>query len=261
LFYFKRVKIEERKKRMQSYTTHILTQLKNGLLSIEEAEEQLKGFTDYGFAKIDDEREFRQGFPEVIFGAGKTPEQITQIFNHLVSQEQTVLATRVNEFAAEEVCRKVKGTVYDSAGKTLLYKPEGYKLQNGKKIGVICAGTSDIPVAREAEVTIEAMGHQYTSFYDIGVAGIHRLFAQLEEIRKCEVLIVVAGMEGALPSVVGGLVSTPVIAVPTSIGYGAHLKGVTSLLSMLNTCASGVTVVNIDNGFGAGYSASLMLRV
>lgn len=246
---------------MQSYTTHILTQLKNGYLSIEEAEEQLKGFTDYGFAKVDDEREFRQGFPEVIYGAGKTPEQIVQIFMHLVNKGKTVLATRVAEDAAVKVCREVEGAVYDSAGKTLLYKPEDYELKTEKKIGVICAGTSDIPVAREAEVTIEAMGHQYSSFYDIGVAGIHRLFAQLEEIKKCDVLIVVAGMEGALPSVVGGLVSTPVIAVPTSIGYGAHLNGITSLLSMLNTCASGVTVVNIDNGFGAGYSASLMLRI
>lgn len=246
---------------MQSYTTHILTQLKSGLLSIEEAEEQLKGFTDYGFAKVDDEREFRQGFPEVIFGAGKTTEQILQIFMHLVKKEKTVLATRVDVKAAEEVCRHVEEAVYDSAGRTLLYKPEGYEMKTEKKIGVICAGTSDIPVAREAEVTIEAMGHQYSSFYDIGVAGIHRLFAQLEEIKKCDVLIVVAGMEGALPSVVGGLVSMPVIAVPTSIGYGAHLNGITSLLSMLNTCASGVTVVNIDNGFGAGYSASLMLRV
>ncbi|WHX42690.1 nickel pincer cofactor biosynthesis protein LarB [Mesobacillus sp. AQ2] len=246
---------------MQSYTTHILTQLKNGYLSIEEAEEQLQGFTDYGFAKVDDEREFRQGFPEVIYGAGKTPEQIVQIFRHLVNKGKTVLATRVAEGAAEKVCREVEGAVYDSAGKTLLYKPEDYELKTEKKIGVICAGTSDIPVAREAEVTIEAMGHQYSSFYDIGVAGIHRLFAQLEEIKKCDVLIVVAGMEGALPSVVGGLVSTPVIAVPTSIGYGAHLNGITSLLSMLNTCASGVTVVNIDNGFGAGYSASLMLRI
>jgi pyridinium-3,5-biscarboxylic acid mononucleotide synthase len=246
---------------MQSYTTHILTQLKNGYLSIEEAEEQLKGFTDYGFAKVDDEREFRQGFPEVIYGAGKTPEQIVQIFMHLVNKGKTVLATRVAGDAAEKVCREVEGAVYDSAGKTLLYIPEDYELKTEKKIGVICAGTSDIPVAREAEVTIEAMGHQYSSFYDIGVAGIHRLFAQLEEIKKCDVLIVVAGMEGALASVVGGLVSTPVIAVPTSIGYGAHLNGITSLLSMLNTCASGVTVVNIDNGFGAGYSASLMLRI
>lgn len=247
---------------MVSYTTHILTQLKDGYLSIEDAEKQLKGFTDYGFAKVDDEREFRQGFPEVIFGAGKTIEQIKHIFQHLVDQEKTVLATRVNPRAAEEVSQQIDSAIYDSLGKTLLYKPPGYRLKNEqKKIGVICAGTSDIPVAREAEVTIEAMGHQYSSFYDIGVAGIHRLFAQLEEIKKCDVLIVVAGMEGALPSVVGGLVSMPIIAVPTSIGYGVHLNGITSLLSMLNTCASGVTVVNIDNGFGAGYSASLMLRV
>lgn len=246
---------------MQTYTTHILTQLKSGLLSIEEAEEQLKGFTDYGFAKVDDEREFRQGFPEVIFGAGKTTEQILHIFMHLVNKEKTVLATRVEANAADAVCTQIEGAVYDPAGRTLLYKPEGHEVKIEKKIGVICAGTSDIPVAREAEVTIEAMGHRYQSFYDIGVAGIHRLFAQLEEIRKCDVLIVVAGMEGALPSVVGGLVSMPIIAVPTSIGYGAHLNGIASLLSMLNTCASGVTVVNIDNGFGAGYSASLMLRV
>ncbi|PFG05065.1 nickel pincer cofactor biosynthesis protein LarB [Bacillus sp. es.034] len=246
---------------MESYTKHILTQLKSGNLSIEEAEDQLKGFTDYGFAKVDDEREFRQGFPEVIFGAGKTPEQINGIFNHLVHKGNTVLATRVNPLAAKEVCEQIEGVIYESVGKTLLYKSEGYDVVNDKKIGVICAGTSDIPVAREAEITIEAMGHQYTTFYDIGVAGIHRLFAQLEEIRKCDVLIVVAGMEGALPSVVGGLVSAPIVAVPTSIGYGTHLNGITSLLSMLNTCASGVTVVNIDNGFGAGYSASLMLRV
>ncbi|TKH03455.1 nickel pincer cofactor biosynthesis protein LarB [Peribacillus simplex] len=247
---------------MNTYTTHILTQLKSGFLSIEDAEKQLKGFTDYGFAKVDDEREFRQGFPEVIFGAGKTTEQLKRIFRHLVDQEKTVLATRVDPPAAEEVSHQIEGAIYDPLGKTLLYKPSGYTLKNEqKKIGVICAGTSDIPVAREAEVTIEAMGHQYSSFYDIGVAGIHRLFAQLEEIKKCHVLIVVAGMEGALPSVVGGLVSMPIIAVPTSIGYGSHLNGITPMLSMLNTCASGVTVVNIDNGFGAGYSASLMLRV
>lgn len=246
---------------MESYTTHILTQLKKGNLSIEEAEEKLKGFTDYGFAKVDDAREFRQGFPEVIFGANKTKEQIFEIFQHLVSQGQTVLATRVTEEAAEQVCSRIPEAMYDRAGRTLLFKPDTYSIRNTKKIGVICAGTSDIPVAREAEVTIEAMGHDYASFYDIGVAGIHRLFAHLDEIKKCQVLVVVAGMEGALPSVVGGLVSIPVVAVPTSVGYGAHLNGITSLLSMLNTCASGVTVVNIDNGFGAGYAASLMLRL
>ncbi|WP_173917677.1 nickel pincer cofactor biosynthesis protein LarB [Halobacillus sp. Marseille-Q1614] len=247
---------------MDSYTKHILTQFQEGVLSIEEAEERLKGFTDYGFAKVDDAREFRQGFPEVIFGANKTPEQIAGIFNHLASQNQTVLATRVTDLAAKEVCDLLPEVSYDPAGRTLLYKPDTYVMKNEtKKIGVICAGTSDIPVAREAEVTIEAMGHVCQSFYDIGVAGIHRLFAQLEEIKSCQVLIVVAGMEGALPSVVGGLVSVPLIAVPTSVGYGTHLNGITSLLSMLNTCASGVTVVNIDNGFGAGYAASLMLRV
>ncbi|CAH0343848.1 nickel pincer cofactor biosynthesis protein LarB [Bacillus sp. CECT 9360] len=247
---------------MESYTTHILSQLKEGILSIEEAEEKLKGFTDYGFAKVDDAREFRQGFPEVIFGANKTEAQIVEIFNHLVNQKQTVLATRVTTVAAEAVCSLIPATKYDEAGRTLLYKPDTYSIRDGKKkIGVICAGTSDIPVAREAEVTIEAMGHLFQGFYDIGVAGIHRLFAQMEEINKCQILVVIAGMEGALPSVVGGLVSVPVIAVPTSVGYGANLNGVAALLSMLNTCASGVTVVNIDNGFGAGYAASLMLRV
>ncbi|WP_082235392.1 nickel pincer cofactor biosynthesis protein LarB [Halobacillus massiliensis] len=247
---------------MNSYTKHILAQFQEGVLSIEEAEEKLKGFTDYGFAKVDDARVFRQGFPEVIFGANKTPEQITSIFSHLVEQNLTVLATRITDQAAEKVCALIQDVNYDPAGRTLLYKPDTYVKKNEtKKIGVICAGTSDIPVAREAEVTIDAMGHVCQSFYDIGVAGIHRLFNQLEEIRSCDVLLVVAGMEGALPSVVGGLVSVPLIAVPTSVGYGTHMNGITSLLSMLNTCASGVTVVNIDNGFGAGYAASLMVRV
>ncbi|WP_110929615.1 nickel pincer cofactor biosynthesis protein LarB [Bacillus massiliglaciei] len=246
---------------MDSYNKDILTQFKNGSLSLEEAEQKLKGFTDYGFAKVDDHRKYRQGFPEVIFGANKTPEHITGIFRHLLMEGHTVLATRVSAEAANYVTAEISGIEYDQAGRTLLYKAKNHQIADKKTIGVICAGTSDIPVAREAEVTIEAMGHKSVSFYDIGVAGIHRLFAQLEEIRKCNVLIVVAGMEGALPSVVGGLVSVPVIAVPTSVGYGAHLEGLTSLLSMLNTCASGVTVVNIDNGFGAGYSASLMARI
>jgi pyridinium-3,5-biscarboxylic acid mononucleotide synthase len=210
---------------------------------------------DLGFAQVDTHRALRKGFPEVIFGAGKTPAQAVKIAAKLLEREQRVLVTRVNEEHARALKRKFRMAVHHrlarcvTLGKTPLPKRPG-------SIAVVCAGTSDLPVAEEAAVTAEIMGNRVERVADAGVAGLHRLLPHLEVIQSANVLIVVAGMEGALPSVVAGLVSRPVIAVPTSVGYGASFGGVAALLAMLNSCASGVTVVNIDNGFGAGYAAS-----
>lgn len=210
---------------------------------------------DLGFAQVDTHRALRKGFPEVIFGAGKTPEQVVKIAGKLLENEGQVLITRVNEAHARAVKKKFKTAVHHESarcitlGKAVLRHPEGY-------IAVTCAGTSDLPVAEEAALTAEIMGNRVERISDVGVAGVHRLFGRLEQIQAANVIIVVAGMEGALPSVVAGLVSRPVIAVPTSIGYGASFGGLAPLLGMLNSCGSGVTVVNIDNGFGAGYAAS-----
>lgn len=210
---------------------------------------------DLGFAQVDTHRALRKGFPEVIFGAGKTPEQVIRIAAKLLSGENQILITRVTVEHARALRRKFKQAKYhETAGCVTIEKAHLPKRPG--TIAVICAGTSDLPVAEEAVVTAEIMGNRVERICDIGVSGLHRLLAKMEAIQKANVLVVVAGMEGALPSVVAGLVARPVIAVPTSVGYGASFGGVAALLGMLNSCGSGVTVVNIDNGFGAGYAAS-----
>ncbi len=210
---------------------------------------------DMGFAQVDTHRALRKGFPEVIFGAGKTPEQVVKIAAKLLEREDRLLITRVNEKHAAAVKRKFRKARHHETARCITIgwpkaiNPNGY-------IAVVCAGTSDLPVAEEAAITAEIMGNRVERISDVGVAGVHRLFGRLSQIQAANAIVVVAGMEGALPSVVAGLVSKPVIAVPTSVGYGASFGGLAPLLGMLNSCGSGVTVVNIDNGFGAGYAAS-----
>ena len=210
---------------------------------------------DLGFAQADTHRALRKGFPEVIFGAGKTPAQIVQIAASLYKTEQRLLITRVTPAHARALRKKFKRVAHHEAARCVTMEKAPLPKRAGA-IAILCAGTSDIPIAEEAAVTADIMGNQVERIYDVGVAGLHRLLRRLEVIRAAHVIIAVAGMEGALPSVVAGLVSRPVIAVPTSIGYGASFNGLTALLAMLNSCGSGVTVVNIDNGFGAGYAAS-----
>lgn len=210
---------------------------------------------DLGFAQVDTHRALRRGFPEVIFGEGKTAEQVLKIAAKLVQLESRVLVTRVSEAHARLLRRHFKDTKHHSLARCLTIDRKPLPKRPGT-IAVVCAGTSDLPVAEEAAVTADIMGNTVERVSDVGVAGVHRLFGRLETIRRADVVIVVAGMEGALPSVVAGLVSKPVIAVPTSVGYGANFGGLAALLGMLNSCASGMTVVNIDNGFGAGYAAS-----
>jgi hypothetical protein len=210
---------------------------------------------DLGFAQVDTHRALRKGFPEVIFGGSKTPEQVVKIAARLLKQGEPVLVTRVSPEQARAMRRKFPQAVHHKLARCVTLASKPLPKRPGA-IAVICAGTSDLPVAEEAAVTAEIMGNRVERIHDVGVAGLHRLLNQLEVIQRVNVLVVVAGMEGALPSVVAGLVSKPVIAVPTSVGYGASFGGVAALLGMLNSCASGVTVVNIDNGFGAGYAAS-----
>ena len=210
---------------------------------------------DLAFAQIDTHRALRRGFPEVIFGSGKTREQVAKIAAEILARDHRVLATRITPEHARSLHKKFKNAVYHSLACCVTIEKKPLPKRPGF-IAVVCAGTSDLPVAEEAAVTAEIMGNRIERIYDVGVAGLHRLFPSLEKIQSANVLIVVAGMEGALPSVVAGLVSRPVIAVPTSVGYGASFGGLAALLGMLNSCASGLTVVNIDNGFGAGYAAS-----
>jgi NCAIR mutase (PurE)-related protein len=208
-----------------------------------------------GFAQVDTHRALRRGFPEVIFGAGKTPEQAAKIAAKLLDHDQRVLVTRATAEQARLFRRKFKDAVHHETARCLTIDRKPLSKRPGT-IAVVCAGTSDLPVAEEAAVTADIMGNRVERVSDVGVSGVHRLFGQLDRIQSANVIIVAAGMEGALPSVVAGLVSKPVIAVPTSIGYGASFGGLAALLGMLNSCASGMTVVNIDNGFGAGYAAS-----
>jgi len=207
--------------------------------------------TDLGFAQVDQHRALRQGFPEVIYGSGKTPVQVVKIAAEILKQNDRVLITRITPDHAKALKKKFKKTVHHETARCAVIE----KKKTGT-IAILSAGTSDLPVAEEAAVTAEAMGNRVLRIHDVGVAGLHRLLARAKDFRAANVLIVVAGMEGALPSVVAGLVDKPVIAVPTSIGYGASFEGVAALLGMLNSCGSGVTVVNIDNGFGAAYAAS-----
>jgi len=210
---------------------------------------------ELGFATLDTHRALRKGFPEVIFGSGKTPAQVLQIAARLFEREQRVLVTRVGAEHARRLCRRFKLAVNHELARCVTIEKQPLSKLPGT-IAVVCAGTSDLPVAEEAAVTAEIMGNRVERVTDVGVAGVHRLFGRLEIIQRANVTVVVAGMEGALPSVVAGLVCKPVIAVPTSVGYGASFSGLAALLGMLNSCASGLTVVNIDNGFGAGYAAS-----
>lgn len=210
---------------------------------------------DLGFAQVDTHRALRRGFPEVIFGAGKTPEQIVRIAQEILQHEKRVLITRVTDRHATSFREHFADGIYHEAARCLSVDREPLPKRPGY-IAIVCAGTSDLPVAEEAAVTADIMGNSVMRVADVGVAGVHRLFGRLETLQKANVIIVVAGMEGALPSVVAGLVAGPVIAVPTSVGYGASFAGLAALLGMLNSCASGMTVVNIDNGFGAGYAAS-----
>jgi hypothetical protein len=236
--------------------------VRRGKLSPDEAVQRLRHlpFEDLGFAKVDHHRVLRAGMPEVIFGQGKTPLQTAQIFARLAKHGGNVLATRADAKQFAAVKKKVRGAEYRELARAIVLQRDGKTYGKGR-IAVVSAGTSDIPVAEEALVTAEIMGNEVEHVYDVGVAGIHRLLANRERLTKARVVIVCAGMEGALPSVVGGLVGVPVIAVPTSVGYGASFKGVAALLGMMNSCASNVSVVNIDNGFGAGYVASLINRL
>jgi pyridinium-3,5-biscarboxylic acid mononucleotide synthase len=217
-------------------------------------------FEDLGFAKVDHHRTLRAGMPEVIFGERKTPLQTAEIFMRLAEHGGNVLATRADKKQFAAVKKKVRGAEYRDLARAIVLRRDLQVYGKGT-IAVVSAGTSDISVAEEALVTAEMMGNTVEHYYDVGVAGIHRLLAHREALTKARVVIVCAGMEGALPSVVGGLVGVPVIAVPTSVGYGASFKGLTALLGMLNSCASNVSVVNIDNGFGAGYVASIINRL
>lgn len=241
----------------------LLGRVARGELDVDTALERLRvmPFEELGFAKVDHHRALRAGLPEVVFGEGKTASQIVSIAKALAGRETNLLVTRLDPGKARALRKALPGVRYrpDVRLATLVRrKPE----KRGKgKIAVVTAGTSDIPVAEEAAVTAEMMGNEVERIFDVGVAGIHRLFAHRNEILGASVLVVVAGMEGALPSVVGGLVDRPVIAVPTSVGYGASFGGLAALLAMLNTCSAGVVVVNIDNGFGAGVAASLINRV
>lgn len=240
----------------------LFQQVRQGKLSPDEAVERVRHlpFEDLGFAKVDHHRALRNGMPEVIFGKGKTPAQVAGIFTRLAQHGGNLLATRADEDQFRAVKRAITKAEYRPLARAIVLKRDRKKYGKGL-IAVVSAGTSDIPVAEEALVTAETMGNDVQHFYDVGVAGIHRLFANREALTKARVVIVCAGMEGALPSVVGGLVGVPVIAVPTSVGYGAAFDGLAALLGMMNSCASNVSVVNIDNGFGAGYVASLINRL
>lgn len=239
----------------------LLEDYKAGAVSIHDVLGKIRElpYKDMGFAKVDSHRKIRCGFPEVIFCLGKTPGQVVKIVAHIVSGGNDMLATRASMEIYEAVSREFPNAVYHEQARTITIRTTRRKPHKGL-ILIITAGTSDIPVAEEARITAEIMGNNVQVLYDVGVAGIHRLMKSHGELLKANVIIVVAGMEGALASVVGGLVDCPVIGVPTSIGYGASFSGIAPLLSMLNSCAAGVSVVNIDNGFGAAYVASLINR-
>jgi len=212
-------------------------------------------YVDMGFAKVDTHRALRKGFPEVVFGQGKTDDQILSILQKMSESSKVALVTRITTPTASFIQGSMDGVTWHEKARCLVWQSEPVKINLGK-VCVVSAGTSDLPVAEEAAVTAEVMGNEVDRVHDVGVAGLHRILGQLDRLQSANVVIVAAGMEGALPSVVAGLVAQPVIAVPTSVGYGASFQGVAALLGMLNSCGSGVTVVNIDNGFGAAYAAS-----
>lgn len=239
----------------------LLNGVKNGTISIEAAEAELKQlpYEDLGFAKLDHHRSLRSSFPEVIFCQGKTCEQVAAIFERFVKKDAKVLATRASKEQYETVKEKFPDAVYLEVPRLITYALDD--VQKIGKVAVCTAGTSDIPVAEEAACVAEFFGADVERFYDVGVAGIHRLLAAAPKIREANAVVAIAGMEGALASVIGGLVDKPVIAVPTSVGYGANFGGLSALLTMLNSCAEGISVVNIDNGFGAGYLAAQINRL
>ncbi len=240
----------------------LLEDVRAGATGIDDALARVRHmpFEDLGFAKVDHHRAIRHGMPEVIFGLGKTPDQVVAIAGALLERSDNILITRATAEAAKRVMEAYPdGEHFPMSGAIRFWRNR--TMQGKGKIAVVCAGTSDIPVAEEAQITAEVMGNEVDAIHDIGIAGIHRLIHHRQRLEDARVVIVCAGMEGALPSAVGGLVSSPVIAVPTSVGYGASFNGLAALLGMLNSCASNVTVVNIDNGFGAGYVASLINRL
>jgi len=242
--------------------TKMLRQVRRGRLSIEEAVDRLRDlpYEDLGYAKIDHHRTLRQGFPEVIFARGKSPEQVEGIVRRMLRTEHNILVTRGDKPLFERIRRLDDRAEFHPLSGAIAIRRDK-KIRGKGVVLVISAGTSDIPVAEEALVTAETMGNRVQSIFDVGVAGIHRLLGQSRHLRRARVIIAAAGMEGALPSVVAGMVAVPVVAVPTSVGYGASFKGIAGLLGMLNSCASNVAVVNIDNGFGAGYLASVINRL
>ncbi len=244
-----------------SQLKQLLEEVRDGATPVDGALDRLRHmpFEDLGFAKVDHHRALRQGMAEVVFGQGKTPEQVEAIAASLLEKSRNVLVTRVSEDAARRVAALCPEAEHFPVSRVVRVWRDREQRGRGV-IAVVCAGTSDIPVAEEAALTAETMGNTVEAIHDVGVAGIHRLMDNTARLQQAKVVIVCAGMEGALPSVVGGLVAAPVIAVPTSVGYGASFHGLAALLGMLNSCSSNVTVVNIDNGFGAGYVASLMNR-
>ncbi len=242
--------------------TKMLRQVRKGNLSVEDAVDRLRSvpYEDLGYAKIDHHRVLRQGFPEVILARGKMPAQVEGVVRRMLRGRHNILITRGDEALFERIRKLDAGTEFHPLSGAIAIRRER-KIRGKGKILVVSAGTSDIPVAEEALVTADIMGNRAEALYDVGVAGIHRLLGESRHLRQARVIIVVAGMEGALPSVVAGMVAVPVIAVPTSIGYGASFRGIAALLGMLNSCASNVAAVNIDNGFGAGYLASVINRL
>ena len=240
----------------------MLRRVRRGSLSVEEAVDRLRDlpYEDLGYAKIDHHRPLRQGFPEIIFGRGKSPEQVEGVVRRMLPRGHNILVTRGDAVLFERVRKLDKRAKFHPLSGAIAIRRDR-RIQGKGTVLVVSAGTSDIPVAEEALITAETMGNRVQALFDVGVAGIHRLLSESRHLRRARVLIVAAGMEGALPSVVGGLVAVPVIAVPTSVGYGASFRGLAALLGMLNSCAPNVAVVNIDNGFGAGYLASVINRL
>ncbi len=247
----------------QQQVRDILERVEDGKVSVDQAQHELARilrrapFEDLGFARIDHDRSLRTGVPEVVYGAGKTPEQVAAVSERLVSAGQSLLVTRTDEAAYSAVRQVVPDASFHPVARAITRARPARPTGRGVVL-IVAAGTSDLPVAEEARISAETLGNETDALYDVGVAGLHRLLAERERLESAHVIIAVAGMEGALPSVVGGLVSAPVIAVPTSVGYGASFGGVTALLGMLNSCASGVAVVNIDNGFGGAAMASVI---
>ncbi len=240
----------------------LLRDVRAGKMPVTDAVARLRSlpFEDLGFAKVDHHRELRTGFPEVIYCAGKTTDQIIRIAQRIAKRHAVVLATRCSQEVYGAAAEAFPDAVYHDVARIMVIGKPPRPSSAARPVAVVSAGTADVPVAEEAAITAETMGCRVERIYDVGVAGLHRLLSHREALDRARIIIVVAGMEGALASVVGGLVSAPVIAVPTSVGYGASFQGLAALLTMLNSCASGVTVVNIDNGFGAGYFAALLMK-